>query len=83
MSDGRLIPERLYSVCIWAAHNAKPNTRGKMLAPLLRAFLGLDGRDATAQARIGQLANEEILRVVFEDDQKRRKAVARKKGARS
>lgn len=82
ITNGSLVPDNLASVVVWAASNAKWHTRGKMFAPLLRAFLGVDGRGTGAQKRLGELANQEILRLVFEDDDRLRKARAKLKGDR-
>lgn len=80
VTDERVNPHDLASVCVWLAANGKPALRAALAAKLLPSIFGASGRRAVTNKKIEMQCSAELLKAVFEGDSQSRKVVAKKIG---
>lgn len=78
-SRGDLDPHNIASVAIWLAANGTDVIRAAMAAELLPAHLGTHDRGQKVNNQLELMCKSEILRVVYAADNKRRRAIAKRK----
>lgn len=71
------------SVAIWLAANGKPWVRAALAAKLVPDLLGTTSRGAGVNDLLQAQAAPELLKIVFQQSAKPRKALGKKRGAKS